>query len=253
MASKVIMKRGSIDNAYDSIRGKILSGKLPPGHALMTDLMAKEITASRTLVREALRKLEADGLVTIRPHVGARVKKMQLKEYREMCDLAPGLGEPCRRPGRDKPHGVRRGRNALCRESHAGADQADHLAQEQAVPAGVSGARGRAFQHRRDVRGKKHPDEKEIFRFHLTTRMLSRPGSEPVPPKRAETNACLRVILAKHNDIDEAITASNYPLAKKAMEAHIQEMIEHWFLTMARTESGAIARELTPEEWVYRP
>ena len=49
------------------------------------------IEVSRTPVRDALRKLETDGLVTIRAHLGASVKKMELKEFREMCDLRLAL------------------------------------------------------------------------------------------------------------------------------------------------------------------
>lgn len=42
-------------------------------------------------VRDALRKLEADGLVTIRAHVGASVRKLELREFREMCELRLAL------------------------------------------------------------------------------------------------------------------------------------------------------------------
>src|SRR3954453_21922330 len=85
------MKSVNTDVAYDYIRKRILSGDFPPGHALITELLANEIKLSRTPVRDALRKLETDGLVTIEPHLGASVKKMQLKEFRELCDLRLAL------------------------------------------------------------------------------------------------------------------------------------------------------------------
>src|SRR3954464_4115910 len=85
------MKSVNTDVAYDYIRKRILSGEYPPGHALMTETLSSEIKVSRTPVRDALRKLETDGLVTIRAHLGASVKKMQLKEFREMCDLRLAL------------------------------------------------------------------------------------------------------------------------------------------------------------------
>ncbi|MEO6005461.1 MAG: GntR family transcriptional regulator, partial [Opitutus sp.] len=59
------MKSVNTDVAYNHIRKRILSGEYPPGHPLMTELLANEIKVSRTPVRDALRKLETDGLVTI--------------------------------------------------------------------------------------------------------------------------------------------------------------------------------------------
>ena len=85
------MKSVNTDVAYDYIRKRILSGEYPPGYALMTETLSNEIKVSRTPVRDALRKLETDGLVTIRAHLGASVKKMELKEFREMCDLRLAL------------------------------------------------------------------------------------------------------------------------------------------------------------------
>lgn len=85
------MKSVNTDVAYDYIRKRILSGEFSPGQALLTETLASEIKVSRTPVRDALRKLETDGLVTIRAHLGASVKKMNLKEFREMSDLRLAL------------------------------------------------------------------------------------------------------------------------------------------------------------------
>ena len=85
------MKSVNTDVAYEYIRKRILSGEYAPGKYLLTEVLAKGIKVSRTPVRDALRKLETDGLVTIRAHLGASVKRMQLKEFREMCDLRLAL------------------------------------------------------------------------------------------------------------------------------------------------------------------
>ena len=77
------MKSVNTDVAYEHIRKKILNGEYLPGQALMTEVLAEEIGVSRTPVRDALRKLETDGLVSIQPHLGASVKKIQLPEFRE--------------------------------------------------------------------------------------------------------------------------------------------------------------------------
>src|SRR6478735_6757018 len=85
------MKKASSDIAYEYIRGKILGGTFPPGSALMTEALSVEIKVSRTPVREALHKLKAEGLVSISPRLGASVKKMDVKEFREMCELRLAL------------------------------------------------------------------------------------------------------------------------------------------------------------------
>ena len=77
------MKNVNSDIAYDYLRKRILAGEYAPGEALMTNVLAPEIGVSRTPIRDALRQLEADGLVTIQPRLGASVKKMDLKTFRE--------------------------------------------------------------------------------------------------------------------------------------------------------------------------
>ena len=51
------------DAVYQALRHAILHGDLAPGERLRSDALANELRVSRTPVREALRKLEAEGLV----------------------------------------------------------------------------------------------------------------------------------------------------------------------------------------------
>ena len=53
----------AVDAVYEVLRRSILDGELPPGHRLRSDVLANELKVSRTPVREALRKLESEGLV----------------------------------------------------------------------------------------------------------------------------------------------------------------------------------------------
>ena len=53
----------AVDAVYEALRRNILDGELPPGHRLRSDVLANELKVSRTPVREALRKLESEGLV----------------------------------------------------------------------------------------------------------------------------------------------------------------------------------------------
>jgi DNA-binding GntR family transcriptional regulator len=58
-------------------------------------------------------------------------------------------------------------------------------------------------------------------------------------------------VLAKHTDIFKAIAASDPVAAKREMEFHIQELIDHNLQILSRAESGYLARDLTPEELAY--
>jgi DNA-binding GntR family transcriptional regulator len=61
------------ERAYRSIRQDVLSGRFQPGNSLPEERFASQLGLSRTPVREALRRLGAEGLVEILPNRGARV------------------------------------------------------------------------------------------------------------------------------------------------------------------------------------
>ena len=94
--------------------------------------------------------------------------------------------------------------------------------------------------------------KKEILRLHLLNWVVS--GSarvEHIPLKKTESDARRRAVLAMHEAIYAAIERSDAVAAKKEMEFHLQELIDHSLLIMTRAESGVTARELTPDELVY--
>src|SRR5918992_391044 len=65
------IKRLTKEEIYERLRREIVDGELRPGQRLGEEWVARRLGASRTPVREALHKLEADGLVVLRPHRGA--------------------------------------------------------------------------------------------------------------------------------------------------------------------------------------
>ena len=58
---------------YDALRERILSGAYGPGFRVVIDQVAAEFAVSALPVREAIRRLEAEGLVVYRPNAGAQV------------------------------------------------------------------------------------------------------------------------------------------------------------------------------------
>ena len=71
----------------DALRERILQGEFPEGEPLRQDAIAEELGVSRIPVREALRQLDAEGLVTFSPHRGAVVSTMSLEEIAELFEL----------------------------------------------------------------------------------------------------------------------------------------------------------------------
>ncbi|HET7321254.1 MAG TPA: GntR family transcriptional regulator [Longimicrobiaceae bacterium] len=71
----------------EAIRERILQGEYAEGEPLRQDALASELGVSRIPVREALRQLQAEGLVTFSPHVGAVVSTLSLSEIREVFEL----------------------------------------------------------------------------------------------------------------------------------------------------------------------
>ena len=70
---------------------RIVSGNYPPGQRIMEQAVSAEFAVSRGPVREALRLLERDGLVTILPRRGAQVTTLSIEEVREIFDIRASL------------------------------------------------------------------------------------------------------------------------------------------------------------------
>src|SRR4051795_12517043 len=75
----------------DVLRSAIMAGKLPGGALLRQMELSEQFGSSRIPVREALRQLQGEGLVTIVPHRGAVVSSLSLEELQEMCEIRIAL------------------------------------------------------------------------------------------------------------------------------------------------------------------
>jgi DNA-binding GntR family transcriptional regulator len=75
------------DHAYQAIASAIFSMELKPGETLTQDRLARWLSISRTPVREALRRLEQDGIIQQRHGHGLVVAELTLKDVEEMQEL----------------------------------------------------------------------------------------------------------------------------------------------------------------------
>jgi len=79
------------DVIADELRQAIISGRLRAGDRLVEDVVAEEHGVSRVPVREALRRLESEGFVTLTPYRGASVSETSLRDSVEHMQIRRGL------------------------------------------------------------------------------------------------------------------------------------------------------------------
>jgi DNA-binding GntR family transcriptional regulator len=79
------------DAAYDRIRDWILDGTLTPGEALRDEALAEALGMSRTPVRDALRRLEEEGLVVTTATRRTYVSEVTIKQAREIYPILGAL------------------------------------------------------------------------------------------------------------------------------------------------------------------
>lgn len=81
------------DVVFQTLREAILKGELKPGERLMEMHLASKLGVSRTPIREAIRKLELEGLAVTVPRRGAEVAKMTEKDMQDVLQIRMALDE----------------------------------------------------------------------------------------------------------------------------------------------------------------
>lgn len=79
------------DVVFNTLRKAILTGQLKPGERLMEVHLANQLGVSRTPIREAIRKLELEGLVIMVPRRGAEVARITEKSLRDVLEVRRAL------------------------------------------------------------------------------------------------------------------------------------------------------------------
>lgn len=83
------------DVVFNTLRQAILTGELKPGERLMEIHLADKLGVSRTPIREAIRKLELEGLVTMIPRRGAEVAQITNKSLQDVLEVRRSLDALC--------------------------------------------------------------------------------------------------------------------------------------------------------------
>ncbi len=80
-------KKSMVENAYDTLKAKIIHNEFEPGFKALEAELALQLGMSRTPVREALIRLEKEGLVEVIPRRGIRVKPLSARDIREIHEV----------------------------------------------------------------------------------------------------------------------------------------------------------------------
>jgi DNA-binding GntR family transcriptional regulator len=90
-SASALPRQSLVESAVSALRKRIISGEFQDGEPLNQVTIAREYAISRIPLREAMRQLEAEGLLEFQPGKGAVVSSLSLDEIREVLDLRANL------------------------------------------------------------------------------------------------------------------------------------------------------------------
>jgi DNA-binding GntR family transcriptional regulator len=201
-----------VQQVAEAIRAGVREGTYVPGQRLIEADLTASLGVSRGPLREALGRLESEGLVTIEPHRGAVVRKLTRRDVAELFEVREVL----------------EGEAARLAASHI--DEANHRARMQAQLVEVKGFRDRPDPMAYMGHNTRLHDE--IFAISQNALLKQFAVQLQTQTYRIQFAQLLRGEAQRHisNDdhvvIVEAILAGNAKAAEKAMRRHVRRSAE---------------------------
>ena len=198
---------------FQRLREDILSGKYKEHDELRENTLGKELGVSRTPVREALRQLELEGLVTIVPNKGAYVTSIKAKDVADIYHVRSMLEGLCARWATEHITEEQIGRLEeilVLSEFHVQRGNGD-----TAQVSELDGKFHQVLYEASDSRILEHV----LSDFHKYVQMARRLSVKK--KERAEKS------IAEHRDILEAIRNKDADLAEKLANQHIMNVMEN--------------------------
>ncbi len=189
--------------AYRHLLAEIRSGLLPPGARLRETDLADRLGISRTPVREAIRQLEADGLVIHLPRQGATVRSLDYAEVIELYEMRAVLEGTAAR---------------LAARAASSVELAELAALHADLAAAPAGAQARELNrqfHRTLLDAAKNRFLLKAMAALQKTMLIIGPTSLADPTRAADA-------VAEHADVLEALRNRDGLAAEQAMRAHVE-------------------------------
>jgi DNA-binding GntR family transcriptional regulator len=216
-----------VDETAAAIRERIMSGEIPIGAQLRQNDLAAALGVSRTPVREALRQLQAGGLIEVLPRRGAVVRVPAPWEVREAYEVRAELeGLACERA-----------------VGQISAEQLDELRRtNDVVRAGDAIPEGAAASPTTAANDRFHTLIHEIAgndRLARTIRDINDAFPRNVSALVLQDNPRLRTNnIAQHEGVVEALAANDPGLARRVMRDHVLaagEALARWYERRSQT------------------
>ncbi len=212
-----------VDQVYMAIRERISSGSLPRGARVHQEDLAEELGVSRTPVREALRRLAAEGLVEMRTNRGARVADVDQVGMRSSYEARTVI-----EPGAARLAAGRRSEEPLARMRAAVAAQRRSLRNVQ-----------RSFEANREFHLALAEASGNEFLVQFAERLWVARIGETIYERQVETQERMLLDVREHEQIIEAIEAGDGRRAESLVRRHLTDAMKRSTDILGSGESGA--------------
>jgi DNA-binding GntR family transcriptional regulator len=91
LKSKTVQSQTLQHQVYEYLHDQIVSGNIPPGQRIVEEKIALETGISRSPIREAIRRLNSDGLVSVSPRGGVRVYRATFSDFKYLFECRLSL------------------------------------------------------------------------------------------------------------------------------------------------------------------
>jgi DNA-binding GntR family transcriptional regulator len=200
-----LQRRRLVDDATQALRDAILAGRLAAGARLRQTDLAQQLHISRTPIREALGRLQQEGLVDLLPHGGVRVILLDLDEAVELYELREVLDGLAARLAAAR---IDAGRLATCERA------LERMGRAVERPNGGHWFAAHVLFHEEIVRG---AGNRRLQRLIPVVRLSIR----HFHPLLLRTERRLETAWREHRRILEAIAAHDAEAAEREARAHI--------------------------------
>jgi DNA-binding GntR family transcriptional regulator len=199
-----------VDQVYSAIRERISSGSLPRGARVHQEDLAEELGVSRTPVREALRRLAAEGLVEMRTNRGARVADVDQVGMRVSYEARTVI-----EPGAARLAAARQLQEPLARMRAAVAAQRRSLRNVQ-----------RSFEANREFHLALATASGNEFLVQFAERLWVARIGETIYERQVQTQERMLLDVREHEQIIEAIEAGDGRRAESLARRHLSDAMK---------------------------
>ncbi|MDU8909775.1 GntR family transcriptional regulator [Aestuariicoccus sp. MJ-SS9] len=209
MTTPQTLSKSSGEAAYDALLGAIREGQFAPGDRLREEDVGERLNLSRTPVREALRRLEADGIVEHRPRLGAVIRRLSHAEVVELYEMRVVL---------ERTAAELAAKHGTGAEFDALEDLNREIAQERQNPARAA-AINQTFHRGLYLAGRN--------RFLLEAARALNNSLLLLGPTTFTDDARIDTVVAQHEAIIDALRSGDSAAAGTAAETHLQTSLRH--------------------------